>query len=237
MNNPVFFQSAGDERGTPQGTFDALNAEFHFNLDVAARAENAKCELFYGPGSTLAEDALTTDWGGVGFTVWMNPPYSIAGRFIKKAREEADKGTTVVMLLPVRSDTAWWQNYIWDKDAWVEQTVPSKVDPESTRVITNKDGDWRPGVRGRLLPGRLEFELKVSDDLRAWIAEQHNAALAEGPKFDDRAWMKSMVDITGLPKMAVERILQDVPDKDLLDSAPFPSCVVIFEPVLGGSVQ
>jgi len=235
MNAPVFFASAGDERGTPQGTFDALNAEFHFDLDAAASKENAKCDLWMGPGSTLAEDALTEDWGGTGFTIWLNPPYSVAGKFIKKAREEADKGATVVLLLPVRSDTKWWMGYIWDKDEY-----PPTIEDEIHDIRSiHRDGHWRPGTRCRFLPGRLEFELTVTVELRQWIKDQYEAAKVPLPEggiaFTDTVkaeWYKSMVSVTGLPRMAVERILQDVPDKDLLDSAPFPSCVVIFEPVL-----
>jgi hypothetical protein len=40
--------------------------------------------------------------------------------------------------------------------------------------------------------------------------------------------MPELIAKTGLPKMAIERILLDYPDEDLLESAPFPSCVVIF---------
>src|SRR5216684_4087634 len=114
MNTPLFFESAGDERATPQDFFDTLNAEFHFELDAAASLLNHKCDLWYCEGG-IEYDALEADWGGA--TVFLNPPYSVAGAFIKKAREEADKSATVVLLLPVRSDTKWWHNFIWDKNS------------------------------------------------------------------------------------------------------------------------
>ena len=40
---------------TPQELFDLLNREFHFTLDAAATAANAKCPRYY----TKAEDGLS----------------------------------------------------------------------------------------------------------------------------------------------------------------------------------
>lgn len=210
MNAPVFFASAGDERGTPQDFFDALNAEFHFDIDIAASSQNHKCELYFGDGG-IAPDALEQDWGGM--TCFLNPPYSIAGAFVQKAREEAEKGATVVMLLPVRSDTKWWHRFVWDKDGQRVNTLNGE-----DVVYGSAEGDWRPGVRCRLLPGRLNFELRVPADLRAWIKSERVSGTE----------VAALVRVTGLPKMSIERICDDQPDDCLLDSAPFPSCVVIF---------
>jgi phage N-6-adenine-methyltransferase len=204
MNTALFFESAGDERGTPQDFFDQLNAEFHFDLDAAAGPENHKCELYYGTGG-LEDDALEADWQGV--TAFLNPPYSVAGAFVKKAREEADKGAIVVMLLPVRSDTRWWHNYVYDKGTHT----------------------WRPGIEVRLLPGRLNFTLSVPDSMRAFIKAELDAAGTDVEAFRDK--VKKLVEITGLPKMSIARIGDDQPDDCLLDAAPFPSCVVIFRQV------
>ena len=42
----------------------------------------------------------------------MNPPYGREiGKWVAKAYEEAAKGSTVVCLLPARTDTAWWHDY------------------------------------------------------------------------------------------------------------------------------
>jgi site-specific DNA-methyltransferase (adenine-specific) len=248
MNSPLFFGSAGDERATPQDFFDTLNAEFHFDIDCAATDLNRKCPLWFGK-SGKALNALEEDWNGM--TCFLNPPYSQAGAFIAKAREEADKGATVVFLLPVRSDTKYWHQYIWDKDAW--RRVKAATANELWNTFPDPclhDGDWRPGVRCRLLPGRLNFELKVPKTVREWIISEFNSH-AGSPTLSGLSsdslhlwgrplpaharqliaatqWLKDMVIATGLPKMAIERILQDVPDADLLDAAPFPSCVVIF---------
>ena len=89
---------------TPQGLFDILNEEFHFELDVCATSENTKCKKYYSP----AEDCLKQEWKGI---CWMNPPYGREiGKWMKKAYESALAGATVVCLVPARTDTAWWFN-------------------------------------------------------------------------------------------------------------------------------
>lgn len=225
MNAPIFFQSAGDERGTPQDFFDRLDAEFHFDLDAAAGPANHKCEMYFGFGG-IAEDALEEDWGGDGTTVFLNPPYSVAGAFVAKAREEADKGAVVVMLLPVRSDTKWWQGFIWNKDGYCQHLECADLTkyPEGATLVNTQDGNWRLGVRCRFIPGRLSFELVVPPNLRNWIKSEM-VGLEPG---EDKPKILRLRDATGLPKMAIERILQDQPDDCLLEGAPFPSCVVIF---------
>jgi phage N-6-adenine-methyltransferase len=91
---------------TPQRLFDELNNEFHFTLDVCALACNTKCPHFYNP----IEDGLKQNWTGI---CWMNPPYDRSiSQWARKAYEAAQAGTTVVGLLPVWTDTKWWQSYV-----------------------------------------------------------------------------------------------------------------------------
>ncbi len=102
----MHFSSATDLWATPQKLFDALNSEFHFTLDVCALPENAKYPRFYGP----SDDGLAQPWTGV---CWMNPPYGRAiGQWIAKAVKAAQEGATVVALLPARTDTTWWHEYV-----------------------------------------------------------------------------------------------------------------------------
>lgn len=94
------------EWGTPREFFDALHAEFDFTVDVAATAENAKCERYFTP----EQDGLAQDWAGE--RCWMNPPYGRAIKlWMRKAYEESLRGTLVVCLVPARTDTAWWWDY------------------------------------------------------------------------------------------------------------------------------
>lgn len=107
MINEALYSSASVEWSTPQAIFDKLNDEFHFTLDAAATPENAKCERYY----TKAEDGLKMPWGGV---VWCNPPYGREiGLWVKKAYESAhENGGVVVMLIPARTDTKWFHDYV-----------------------------------------------------------------------------------------------------------------------------
>ena len=104
--NRVLFASDKTEWSTPQAFFDALNAEFHFTLDAAATAENAKCTRYY----TEQDNALSQVWSDV---VWCNPPYGRDTRaWFAKAREAQQQGATVVMLVPARTDTKWWHEHV-----------------------------------------------------------------------------------------------------------------------------
>lgn len=94
---------------TPPDFFAELDQEFHFDLDPAATDKSAKCAKYFTP----ADDGLSKDWGGR--RVFCNPPY---GRFIqdwvRKGYEESRKpGTVVVMLIPARTDTSYYHDYIF----------------------------------------------------------------------------------------------------------------------------
>lgn len=107
--NDVLFSSKSVIWETPQDLFDKLNAEFHFDLDVCALPENAKCEKYYTP----EDDGLLQPWNGI---CWCNPPYGrTIGKWIQKAYETFAVGGTVVMLLPARTDTKWFHEYIYNK--------------------------------------------------------------------------------------------------------------------------
>lgn len=112
MNTQVMFSSANEVWATPQDFFDKLNEEFQFTLDPCATADNHKCARFF----TVQDDGLKQDWGGN--TVFCNPPYgrSVTGTWVKKAYEESRKPNTVVVcLLPSRTDTQWFHDFILGK--------------------------------------------------------------------------------------------------------------------------
>lgn len=99
------FESAKQDWGTPKEIFDPLNNEFHFTLDVCATKDNTKCTNFF----SSSDNGLEQEWYGI---CWMNPPFGTQGRWVKKAYEESLKGTTVVCLLPSRTNTNWWHDYV-----------------------------------------------------------------------------------------------------------------------------
>lgn len=93
---------------TPADFFEKLDKEFFFNLDPAATPKSAKCKKYFTP----KENGLAQSWGG--YTVFCNPPYGrqIAEWVQKGFRESKKVDTTVVMLIPARTDTQYWHEYI-----------------------------------------------------------------------------------------------------------------------------
>jgi phage N-6-adenine-methyltransferase len=124
----LMFSSARKDWTTPRDFYAELDAEFHFELDAAASDENHLAPCYY-----------TEDSGGGGLdrkwyvSTFCNPPYGrgVTGRWVEKASREVREGRcpVAVLLLPSRTDTAWWHDYIWGQ----------------------------PGVEVRFVRGRLKF--------------------------------------------------------------------------------
>lgn len=130
----VMFSSDKNYWETPQWLYDQLDKEFHFTLDAAASNSNHKCDRYY----TANDDGLAQDWTGQ--TVFVNPPYGNkeTGEWTHKCYMEAQKpDTTVVLLIPARTDRVSFHNYIYD--------------------INTKAA--RPGIEIRFLKDRLKFEI------------------------------------------------------------------------------
>jgi phage N-6-adenine-methyltransferase len=108
--NAGMYSSATDEWETPQAFFDEVNEEFGLDLDVCATAQNKKCRNWISRDL----DGLSVQWFG---NCWMNPPYGKEiGKWVKKAYEESRRGVPlVVCLLPARTDTKWFHDYILGK--------------------------------------------------------------------------------------------------------------------------
>lgn len=90
----IHFSSVTDDWSTPKDVYASLNAEFNFDFDP--------CPLGGASG-------LDIEWGKSNF---VNPPYSQLRAWCKKAYEEWQKGKTVVMLIPSRTDTKAWHEYV-----------------------------------------------------------------------------------------------------------------------------
>jgi len=81
---------------TPSSFYNELDKEFNFNFDPCP--PNPKF------------DGLKIAWKRRNF---INPPYGRQiGLWIKKAYEESLKGKLCVLLIPARTDTRWWHDYI-----------------------------------------------------------------------------------------------------------------------------
>ncbi len=108
MNTELMFSSKTDLWATPQDFFNKLNNEFWFTLDPCSTEDNHKCDKYF----TKEQDGLKQSRDNE--IVYCNPPY---GRELKKwvkKWSEIKKGITV-MLLPARTDTSRFHDYIYNK--------------------------------------------------------------------------------------------------------------------------
>lgn len=98
MNRDLMFSAKSDDWSTPADVYQALNKEFMFDFDPC-------------PLQSTDRHGLFVDWGG---SVFVNPPYSNILNFMDKALLELKKGNchTVVFLVPSRTDTRWWHDYV-----------------------------------------------------------------------------------------------------------------------------
>lgn len=112
MNIDVMFSSEIDNWATPQDFFDKLNQKYNFNLDPCADKKNHKCEKFF----TKEDNWLLKNWE---WKVFCNPPYwRVLKDWVKKASEEIKKDycEIIVMLIPARTDTRYFHEYIYKKE-------------------------------------------------------------------------------------------------------------------------
>jgi DNA N-6-adenine-methyltransferase (Dam) len=94
--NRVLFSSVKMDWTTPTAVYQSLNSEFSFDFDPCPPSPE-----FNG---------LTIPWGERNF---VNPPYGRElPKWIKKGYLEYVLGKTVVFLIPSRTDTKWWHEYI-----------------------------------------------------------------------------------------------------------------------------
>jgi len=97
-------KSKTDSWSTPVDLKHKLNDEFHFD-------DFDPCPLNDNPES----DGLAQDWAK---STFVNPPYSALKStkakigWVEKAHNECQKGKTIVMLIPSRTDTTWFHDII-----------------------------------------------------------------------------------------------------------------------------
>lgn len=109
--NKALLSSNKTDWCTPQSFFDVLDKEFHFVLDAAATEKTSKCKRCYTPEM----DGLSHSWDVAG-AVFCNPPYGRdIKKWIRKAYEESKKGATIVLLIPARTDTSYFHDFVYGK--------------------------------------------------------------------------------------------------------------------------
>ena len=95
LSRGLFTSLRGDWK-TPRALYQGLDAEFHFDHDPCPTKPKV--------------DGLQSEWGNISY---VDPPYGKdIAKWIQKGYEESLKGKIVVFLLPSRTDTRWWHDYI-----------------------------------------------------------------------------------------------------------------------------
>lgn len=107
MINKALFSSANMCWNTPKNLYNILNEEFKFDLDAATDSTNPlNTQYFFTP----EDDALTSKWFG---NVFLNPPYGRhIYKWIEKAFNERNNCNVIVLLIPSRTDTKYWHDFI-----------------------------------------------------------------------------------------------------------------------------
>lgn len=142
MNTNLMFSSVSDEWETPIEFFNLLDAEFHFTLDPCCQEDTHKCNKYY----TSAMNGLDKSWKGE--TVFCNPPYGRQiGIWVQKCYEESlQPNTTVVMLIPARTDTRWFHNYIYQKNNVEVRFLKGRLKFKNRLLPNNNDAAPFPSM-------------------------------------------------------------------------------------------
>ena len=115
--NQALLSSSMREWCTPKAFFKELDAEFNFTLDAAASMENALCANYFREDNRFMHprSAFMNPWNPETGAVFCNPPYGRGVRsWVAKAYSEAkEHGKTIVMLIPARTDTSYFHDYIY----------------------------------------------------------------------------------------------------------------------------
>lgn len=109
--NQGMMTSSSDEWTTPSRLFRALDRRFGFELDPAATHGNALCSMYF----TQAENGLAEPW--TPWRVFVNPPYSRVADWMLKCKTESEWGCPLICaLIPARTDTKWWHDFVKSAD-------------------------------------------------------------------------------------------------------------------------
>lgn len=110
MSKYNFEQQRSDYQTPPELIFKALaiinKGKLFFDCDVCCSIKNIPAHHYFINGS---RDGLKENWYSLN---WCNPPFNECSKWIKKAYEEQQKGNETMMLLPVRTETKYWHDYI-----------------------------------------------------------------------------------------------------------------------------
>lgn len=122
-----------------------IPATFHYTKNGAYKNGKPHIEIDTSAGAIndLAACGLSRKWHKKS---WCNPPFDICDEFVKKADEERKYGNTTFMLIPARTESGYWQDYILQDGKpcreGVEVTFYKKgicfIDPDTGKPVQMK---------------------------------------------------------------------------------------------------
>jgi hypothetical protein len=120
-------------------------ARQRFALDACAQKGHELSRRGIGPGQLRADCLLREPWAKPGAAVFMNPPYGRKlKKFIERACLEAKRGVDVWVLIPARTDTAWWNLAV--KSATAVYLISGRV------TFLGEDGKPMRDKKGSIMP-------------------------------------------------------------------------------------
>lgn len=149
---------------TPVALYNQLDELYHFTLDAAADASNAKCERYF----TEKDSGLLQPWTGE--RVFLNPPYgdALPAWVEKAARSVILHGCDLaVCLVTAKPDTQWWRNWVMLADA---------IDFVVGRIQFEGADSAAPFPSALVIYGQ---PAPLLDGMLRWRPQQDNGALRE----------------------------------------------------------
>ena len=170
---------ASDLWRTPRPLFDLLDAEFGFDIDLAADASNHLCDRWLGPGG-LAEDAMAVNWADHGSVGYVNMPYSsdLILRFMAAVAQHG-QDMTIVALHPHDSSVGWWR---YTRHAVEIREMPHRVPYLRADGITKAGAMYASAIsiyrpQPGILIGQPRHVLWSWKDIRALDKADHKRAM------------------------------------------------------------
>ncbi|MFA7658786.1 MAG: DNA N-6-adenine-methyltransferase [Candidatus Gastranaerophilaceae bacterium] len=154
------FSKKRNDYMTPPELIDNLLKEIgidKFDLDVCCSQINIPAFHHCLDG---VKDGLASHWLKLN---WMNPPFDVCDKWVKKAVKEQEKGNTTYSLIPVRTETKFWHDHILFNPN-VEIRYLRKglcfIDPETSKPVQMEVTHKKTGEK-RLVDGVYKNALAI----------------------------------------------------------------------------
>lgn len=109
-NNEALYTSNSQLWETPDSVLDLVRKVGPIALDPCSTRKNpTQARKVYTPD----EDGLSKPWNVVAGLNYVNPPYRYCKEWIVKAVAESARGCEIIALVPARTDTRYWQDWIF----------------------------------------------------------------------------------------------------------------------------